>query len=125
EGGRPTIDEVVRRVSLWRGLEVACSPLSGGLTNENWVVDAGGSTYVVRIPGASTELLAVDRGNERANAEAAASTGVSPPVLEYLDDVSVMVLEFIPGETMSGEDLRAPGMAARMAQSLRRLHAGP
>jgi thiamine kinase-like enzyme len=125
EGRQPTIEEVVGRVSLWRGLEVACSPLSGGLTNENWVVEAGGSTYVVRIPGATTELLAVDRVNERVNAEAAATTGVSPRILEYLDDLSVMVLEFIAGETMSGDGLRAPGMAARMAESLRRLHAGP
>jgi len=122
---QPTIDEVLGRVSVWRGLEVACSPLAGGLTNENWVVEAGGSKYVVRIPGASTELLAVDRVNERANAEAAARTGVSPRIVDYLDDVSVMVLEFIPGETMSGERLREPGMAVRMAESLRRLHAGP
>src|SRR5205823_2638919 len=117
--GRPsTIEEVVARVSMWRGVEVAFSPLSGGLTNENWAVEADGSKYVVRIPGASTELLAVDRANERANAEAAASTGVSPRIVEYLDDLSVMVLEFIPGETMSGEGLRAPGMATRMAQSI-------
>src|SRR5207244_13115940 len=77
---QPTIAEVLGRVSVWRGLEVACSPLAGGLTNENWVVEAGGSKYVVRIPGASTELLAVDWVNERANAEAAARTGVSPRI---------------------------------------------
>ena len=73
----------------------------------------------------ATELLAVDRVNERENAAAAATTGVSPRILEYLPDLSVMVLEYIDGKTMSGEDLRADGMAARMAESLRRLHAGP
>src|SRR5581483_8167481 len=70
-------------------------------------------------------LLAVDRANERHNALAAARTGVSPRILQYLDDVSVMVLEFIEGETMSARALRAPGMQARIAASLRRLHAGP
>jgi len=50
---------------------------------------------------------------------------VSPRVLEYLPDVSVMVLEYIDGKTMSGADLRADGMPARIAESLRRLHAGP
>ncbi len=36
-----------------------------------------------------------------------------------------MVLEFIPGRTMSIESLRAPGMPARIAVSVGRLHAGP
>src|SRR5207253_1672654 len=69
--------------------------------------------------------LSVDRANERHNAEAAATTGVSPRIVEYLDDVSVMVLEFVEGETMSGQHLRRAGMTERIAGSLRRLHAGP
>ncbi len=124
-GDRPSIDQVVERVSLWRGKDPKVSSLSGGLTNQNYLVEADGTRYVVRIPGAATELLAVDRENERFNAEAASSTGVSPRILEYLPDVSVMVLEYIDGQTMSGADLRASGMASRIAESLRRLHAGP
>jgi len=122
---RPSIEQIVERVSLWRGKYPAVSELSGGLTNRNYLVEADGTRFVVRIPGAATELLAVDRENERFNAEAAATTGVSPRILEYLPDVSVMVLEYIEGKTMSGADLRADGMAARIAESLRRLHAGP
>jgi thiamine kinase-like enzyme len=36
-----------------------------------------------------------------------------------------MVLEFIAGETMSNQKLNAPGMPARIAHSLKLLHAGP
>ncbi|MGH2596973.1 MAG: phosphotransferase [Actinomycetota bacterium] len=122
---RPSVDEVVDRVSLWRDRDVRVSPLSGGLTNENYLVEADGTRYVVRLPGASTELLAVDRRNERHNAEAASSTGVSPRILEYLDDWSVMVLECIGGDTMTAERLREPAMPERIATSLKRLHAGP
>ena len=117
-----SIDEVVGRVSLWRGREVSVSELSGGLTNSNYRVDVAGASYVLRVPGASTELLAVDRANERHNAEAAAATGVAPRVLEYLEDANVMVLEFIPGETMSADSLRSVEMARRMASSIKRLH---
>jgi thiamine kinase-like enzyme len=124
-GRRPTIEEVVGRVSIWAGKEVQARPLSGGLTNDNFLVEADGERYVVRIPGVATELLAVDRENERRNAEAAATTGVSPRVVEYLDDLQVMVLEFIEGRTMSAEALREPGNIPRIAASLRRLHAGP
>jgi thiamine kinase-like enzyme len=120
-----TIDEVLERVSLWRGRQASASELSGGLTNTNYLVDAEGDRYVVRIPGASTELLAVDRENERHNAAAASTTGVSPRIVEVLEDLDVMVIEYIEGVTMSSERLRAPEMAPRIASSLGRLHAGP
>lgn len=121
----PTIEQVVERAQTFAGRPVGVAELSGGLTNTNFLVEVGGDRYVVRIPGRSTELLAVDRGNERHNAEAAASTGVSPRIAEYLEDWNVMVLEFIDGETMTGDKLRSPEQARRIAASLRRLHAGP
>jgi thiamine kinase-like enzyme len=120
-----TIEEVLERVSLWRGRETSVGELSGGLTNTNYLVDAVGDRYVVRIPGASTELLAVDRQNERHNAAAASTTGVSPRILEVIEDVDVMVIEYIEGSTMSSERLRDREMVPRIASSLRRLHAGP
>ena len=123
--GGPTIEEVVERAATFREGSVRVSELSGGLTNVNHLVEVGGNRYVVRIPGRSTELLAVDRANERYNAEAASTTGVSPRIVEYLDGWNVMVLEFIEGETMSGAALRSPEQAARIAGSLRRLHGGP
>ena len=123
--GTENADEAVSRVSLWRGKDVAVSTLSGGLTNENYLVQTGGNRYVVRIPGKSTELLSIDRANEVYNTRAAASTGIGPQVLEHLPDLDVMVLEFIPGQTMSAETLNSAPMARRMAASLRRLHAGP
>jgi thiamine kinase-like enzyme len=119
------VQEAVSRVSLWRGKEVSVSPLSGGLTNENYLVEAGGERYVVRIPGKSTELLSIDRANEVYNTKAAAETGVGPKVLEHIPDLDVMVLEFIPGATMSAAKLGSKRMASRMAASFRRLHAGP
>jgi thiamine kinase-like enzyme len=121
----PDIEQVLERVDRFRGVEVSVSPLSGGLTNSNFLVETGGIRYVVRIPGESTQLLAVDRANERHNAEAAATTGVSPRVVDYVDEWSVMVLEFVDGETMSADRLREPSMPGRIAGSLRRLHVGP
>jgi thiamine kinase-like enzyme len=123
--GEPTIERVLESAATFRGKSLEVSELSGGLTNVNHLVEADGTRYVVRIPGHSTELLAVDRQNERHNAEAASSTGVSPRIVEYLDEWNVMILEFIQGETMSSAALRSPEQARRIAHSLRRLHAGP
>ena len=112
-------EDTVDRVSLWRDKEVKVTSLSGGLTNENYLVEAGGQRYVIRIPGASTELLAIDRANELHNTRAAASTGIGPAVLEHIPELDVMVLEFIPGPTMSAQTLQSERMVRRMAESLR------
>src|SRR5438270_13336075 len=116
------VEDAVGHVSLWRGRAARVSPLSGGLTNENYLVEAGGERYVMRIPGASTDLLSIDRANEVHNTVAAAETGIGPRVLEHLRELDVMVLEFIPGATMSAETLQSVHMARRMAESFKRLH---
>jgi thiamine kinase-like enzyme len=79
----------------------------------------------VRVPGASTELLAINRENEYYNSRAAYEAGVGPKVLHYLPEYSVMVLEFLNGTTMSKDSLNEPGMPTRMAQAIKKLHAGP
>ncbi|TMF31627.1 MAG: hypothetical protein E6I25_00560 [Chloroflexi bacterium] len=118
-------DDAAARISLWRGKDVKVTSLSGGLTNENYLVEAGGERYVMRIPGASTELLSIDRVNEVHNTRAAASTGIGPAVLEHLPQADVMVLEFISGPTMSAKRLQNASMVRRMAESFKRLHAAP
>ncbi len=118
-------EEVAASIEEWKGKQVAIEPLSGGLTNSNFKVVVDGIPYFVRVPGANTELLAVDRNNEHYNANAAASTGVGPRILYYLPEYQVMVLEFLQGTTMSNASLSAPGMPARVGQVIKRLHAGP
>ena len=120
-----SIEEVVRKIPDWQGKHIAARLLSGGLTNTNYRVDVEGVPYFVRIPGESTELLAVNRQNEYHNTKAAAEAGVGPQVLYHLPEYDVMVIEFIFGETMSNQTLSAPGMPQRIARSLRMLHAGP
>src|SRR5438445_4549180 len=118
-------EDAVGLVAPWRGKAVKVSPLSGGLTNGNYLVEAGGKRYVMRLPGTSTELLSIDRANEVHNARAAASTGIGPTVLEHIPQLNIMVLEFIEGPAMSSQTLQSAAMARRMAESFTRLHAAP
>jgi thiamine kinase-like enzyme len=118
-------EEAIEELPAWQGKAKKISPLHGGLTNTNYVVEVEGTPYFVRLPGESTELLAVDRDNEYFNTRAAAETGIGPKVIDHLPRYNIMVLEFIDGETMSNEKLQAPGMPVRIAESLKKLHAGP
>src|SRR5258708_22612840 len=101
------VDDAVAQVSLWRGQPVQVSRLSGGLTNENYLVEAAGGRFVMRIPGQSTDLLSIDRANEVHNTKAAASTGIGPQVLEHVPGLDVLVLEVIPRPTISARALHA------------------
>lgn len=119
------IDEVVDKIEDWKGRSVSIQPLSGGLTNSNYKVVVDGKPHFVRVPGESTELLAIDRNNEYYNSKAAAETGVGPRVLYYITEYQAMVLEFLQAKTMSKEVLNATGMPAKIAQAVKRLHGGP
>jgi thiamine kinase-like enzyme len=119
------IEEAVGKIEDWKGSHIAIQTLSGGLTNSNYKVEVDGTAYFVRVPGESTELLAIDRNNEYHNTKAAAKAGVAPQVLYYLPEHCVMVMEFLDGRTMSKDALNAPGMPTRMSRAIRRLHSGP
>ena len=119
------IEEAVEKIEDWKGKNVSIEALSGGLTNTNYKVTVDGKPFFVRVPGESTNLLAVDRKNEHFNSRAAAEAGVGPQVLYHLPEYNVMVLEFIEGKTMSKDALSAPGMPTRMAQAIKQLHRGP
>ena len=118
------IDEVSKKIPDWEGKQVVITPLSGGLTNSNFKIEVDGTPYFVRVPGASTELLAIDRNNEYHNTKAASEAGVAPRVIYHLPEYNVMVLEFLNGKTMSKDSLNEPGGPTRMAQAIKRLHAG-
>ncbi len=120
-----TIETIIQKIGDWQGRQVEARALSGGLTNTNYQVTVDGTPYFVRVPGESTDLLAINRQNEYYNSKAAAEAGVGPQVLYHLPEYDVMVLEFITGQTMSNQALSAPGMPTRIAQSLKLLHAGP
>ena len=117
------IEKVVAR--LWPGGETRVSPIAAGLTNQNFRVEVDGTPYFVRLPGASTDLLAVDRANELHNTRAAAEAGVGPKVVAHDAATGAFALGWIDGRTMSNEAFAERGTPARIAEALRRLHAGP
>lgn len=118
----PNIKQVISSIHDWQGREIEIQELTSGLTNTNYRLNVDGTSYVVRIPGASTELLAVDRANEIFNSKIAADSGVGPRVIYELPQDNITILEYISGKTMSAEELQDPAAAAKIARSLHLLH---
>jgi thiamine kinase-like enzyme len=115
--------EIVAR--LWPGAPVALEELPGGLTNLNYKATTPGGTYVIRLFGRDAELLAIDRETERAAASAAARLGIGPEVVAFAPREGYLVTRFLPGQPLTAGQMRAPGMMARVAATLRALHQGP
>jgi thiamine kinase-like enzyme len=119
------IEEAVSKIEDWKDKKFSITPLSGGLTNTNFKVEVDGTPYFVRVPGESTDLLAIDRNNEYHNTKAAGEAGVAPKIVHHLPEYNVMVIEFLDGVTMSKDSLNVPGMPTRMAHAIKKLNQGP
>lgn len=120
--GPETIDALVAR--LFPGRTTQVEPIVAGLTNQNFRVEVDGVPHFVRLPGQSTDLLAVDRANELHNTRAAAAAGAGPRVIDHDPASGALVLEWIEGRTMSNAAFGELGAPARIAEALRRLHGG-
>lgn len=105
--------------------EASITTLSGGFTNHTYHVVLPHDTYVVRIGGANTALLGVDRAREHAAAVIAAQLGVGAEVI--LADVAqdILVTRFIAGRTLTVETAHTPDVLLKLARALRRVHDGP
>ena len=122
----PQIEEICRRVPGWADRGLAVEPLEGGITNRNYVVSVDGERFVLRIPGADTELLGIDRENEHRAATVAAEAGVGPEVVAFLPDAgNVFVTRFVEGAHIPEADLRREDVLGAVVTSVRALHGCP
>ena len=123
----PTIEQVIAAIPAWAGRTVTAER-DPGRADQHELPRRGGRDAVSSCgsPGAATELLAVDRGNELHNTRAAAAAGVSPRVAPRRPRRGTSSSSSgWTARTMSNEAFAAPGMPTRIAEALRRLHAGP
>src|SRR5947209_6155878 len=113
---------LLARVPALSQRELTIEPLSGGLTNRNYLVDADSEAYVLRVAGADTAALGIDRNREVACSRAAAAAGVGPEVVAYLRDQGAIVTRFVVGRLLKGVHIRKPKTLRRVAEALRRCH---
>jgi thiamine kinase-like enzyme len=93
-------------------------PLSGGITNRNYRVQFGATSYVVRLPGKDTGLLGISRTCERIANDAAARLGIAPRVAAA--DEQAIVTEFVDGAPLEPAAVRAA--PEPIARALRLFH---
>ena len=101
----------IAALPCWKG-SVDMEPLTGGLSNESWLVTDAAGRHVVRF-GKDYPFHHVIRDREIAVARAAHAAGFSPAV-EY-SEPGVMVSAFLDARTWTENDMRAqPERIARL-----------
>ena len=124
---RDSLVAAMQRVPDLHGRDLTLRPLSGGITNRNFLVSAPDTNqrWVIRLAGNDTHLLGISREVEHAATVAAAGVGVGPEVTAFIRPEGYLVTRFIVGTPVSDEAVHRPETLRRVADSLRRIHDGP
>ena len=121
-----SLDEAIGRVPYWKGAsDLHATPLGGGITNYNFRVDVGGESFVLRIAGADTELLGINREYEYAANLLAGKIGVAPEVYYFIRPEGYLVTRFIHGRPLPPEEISQPDNIRRVINLVQKIHSMP
>lgn len=117
------IDKAIARVPfLAESKNIKKIPLSGGITNLNFRIDADGKSYVIRLAGDNTEQLGIKRDVEYAANHAAGLLGIAPEVAYFIEPEGYIVTRFINGRHVPPEEIVKPYNLMRVAHVTRLFH---
>lgn len=117
------IDRAIAKVPFLReSKNLKKTPLSGGITNLNFRIDADGKSYVIRLAGAGTDKLGIKRDVEHAANKAAGELGIAPDVVYFIEPEGYIVTRFINGKRVLPEEIVKPHNLARVASKLHLFH---
>jgi thiamine kinase-like enzyme len=110
--------EKVRSLNYWKNL-AECKPLTGGLTNQNFLVLDDTGKYVVRLGDDIIEHQ-IMRFNELAASKAAHQAGISPKVVH--SEPGILVIDYIPSRPLSAKDVRNPDYLTKIIPLIKTCH---
>ena len=113
-----SIIDQIKSLELWEG-PVEPLPVSGGITNANFIVESGDQRYFVRT-GQDIPVHGILRFNELAASQAAHAAGLSPMIVYH--EPGIMVLEHVVGKTFCEEDVCEHHNLERILALIRTCH---
>jgi thiamine kinase-like enzyme len=118
-----TLEQAIARVPFLKDVkDIKSTVLKGGITNNNYRIDADGKSYMLRITGENTDLLGIRREIEYASNKAAGLLGIAPEVLYFIEPEGYLVTRFITGKHIPPEEMNKEYNIRRVARKLRLYH---
>ncbi|MCL1595586.1 MAG: choline kinase family protein [Actinomycetia bacterium] len=120
----PVFSSVVARVPALSGVQdLVVRTLEGGLTNANYLVEARGERFVVRIVGDNGDILVNDRTTEEAAMRRAVSAGISPELIVFVQPEGHIVTRYLEDATpLTISQFVSDAMIPRLAARLKQVH---
>lgn len=121
-----SLEEAILRVPQWASAgDLVSAPLSGGITNSNYRVEVGGEVFVLRLAGANTEYLGIDRENEYTANRLAGELQIAPEVVYFIRPEGYLVTRFIAGRPVPADEIGEPQMIHQVSDILKTIHNMP
>ncbi len=99
-------------------------PIGGGMTNQNYKLETTSGNYVLRLPGAKTALLGIDRQAEFTCSSIAYGIGIGAEPIAFLAQHQAILMRFLENtETLTPES--ATKNLKAIVKTLKKLHAAP
>src|SRR4029077_2354661 len=117
-----TLDPLTAVKRLWPDRGASVIPLSGGITNRNFKIEVNGQAFVLRMGGAETGLLGIDREVEHQASLRAAEVGLGPDVVAFMPAGGWLVTRFSERDLIPLEEMRRSATIRRVVAALRKLH---
>ena len=118
-----SLEQAIARVPfLAASKDLVAEPLSGGITNLNYKIDADGKSYVLRITGANTDKLGIRRDVEHQANLAAGLLGIAPEVLYYIEPEGYLLTRYVRARRLPPEVIAQPDNIARVVRKVRLFH---
>lgn len=117
------IDKAIDKVPFFADSKnIKKIPLSGGITNLNFKIEADGKSYVIRLAGEGTDMLGIKRDVEHAANKVAGELGIAPEIMYFIEPQGYIVTRFVNGKHIAPAEIVKPDYLARVAEKLRLFH---
>jgi thiamine kinase-like enzyme len=106
----------------WKDLDVRITELSGGITNKLYRVQSEKGDYTVRIYGDKTDLF-INRDYEAHTIREMHKIGVCAPLIKYLPERGVTIVEFIDDAiVLKNDHFLDPSLYPKIVEPIRKIH---
>ena len=110
--------EQISAMGFWKS-DIDIMPVTGGITNQNFIVDDHGQAYFVRV-GVDIPEHGIKRFSELAASRAAHAAGLSPEVIHA--EAGIMVLQYIDADPFTARDVRQTDHLIEIIDLIKRCH---
>ncbi|MEA2002678.1 MAG: phosphotransferase [Actinomycetota bacterium] len=116
-------DVAARVPEIARAQDLTVTLLVGGLTNRNYLVNAAGAQFVIRVAGGNGTLLGVDRTREKDVLGIVEAAGITPELAVFVLPEGHSATRFVAeAHALNLDEFTAPAMVPRLAEKLREVH---